>query len=273
MNKNFLYDINKKLGKKGCDESDVLYSESDTISSSCRLGKIDKTEKSKTSEIGIRVIIKKRQSIISSTNTEKKNIDTLIEKVVEMAKVVPKDRFCGLAKKEQINNVNTKEYLELAQYDSYSPTTKKLDDLVLSMENAALENQKIINSEGGEISCSKNKYLLLGSNGIDQEFEKSNSQYILAVVAGNKKSMEKDYDYKSKVFFNDLGDFEKIGKDLSKKAVKKLNSKKIKTCKADVIFDSKVSSSLLNNLFSACNSSSIIRGTSFLKKKIKKKSF
>ena len=71
-------------------------------------------------------------------------------------------------------------------------------------------------------------------------------------------------------FFNDLGDFKKIGKKVSVDAIKKLNSRKIKTCKSDVIFDSKISSSLLSNLFSACNAASIIKGTSFLKKKREK---
>ena len=65
--------------------------------------------------------------------------------------------------------------------------------------------------------------------------------------------MEREYDYKSKVFYNELGDFEKIGKEVSQNAKKKLNSRKLKTCKSDVIFDSKVSSSLLRNLFSASN--------------------
>ena len=37
-----------------------------------------------------------------------------------------------------------------------------------------------------------------------------------------------------------------------------------------MIFDSKISSSLLSNLFNACNATSIIKGVSFLKEKGKK---
>ena len=85
--------------------------------------------------------------------------------------------------------------------------------------------------------------------------------------------MERAYDYKSKVFFDDLGDLEKVGKNVAIDAINKLNSRKIKTCKCDVIYDSKISSSLLSNLFNACNASSIIKGTSFLKNKKKKRIF
>ena len=106
----------------------------------------------------------------------------------------------------------------------------------------------------------------MGSNGLESEVSKTHSDYIVAVLAGNKKNMERAYDYKSKVFFDELGDFAKIGKQVAIDAIKKIGSRKIKTCKCDVIYDSKVSSSLLGNLFNASNASTIIKGTSFLKK-------
>ena len=52
--------------------------------------------------------------------------------------------------------------------------------------------------------------------------EKTHSDFIIAVLAGSKDSMEREYDYKSKVFYNELGDFEKIGKEVSQKCNKKI---------------------------------------------------
>ena len=80
--------------------------------------------------------------------------------------------------------------------------------------------------------------------------------------------MEREYDYRSEVYFNELNNLEKIGKETAEKAISKLNSRKIKTCKTNVIYDSRVSSSLLNNLMSASNASLIARGTSYLKDKL-----
>ena len=273
MDKNFLQDILKKLKKKGAEEADVVFSSSKNKSSSCRLGEIEKTEESVTSEIGIRAIIKKRQSNISSTNIEPSNINSLIDKVIEMAKVVPKDEFCGLANNNQISTPNKEDLENLELFDKYEPDKKEINDKVLLLEQSALNNRKIINSEGAELSYTKSNYILMASNGLESEITKTHSDYILAVLAGNKSNMERAYDYKSKVFFNDLGDFNKIGKKVASDALKKIGSKKIKTCKCDVIYDSKVASSLISNLFSACNASSIIKGTTFLKKKKNKKIF
>ena len=273
MDKNYIKSVLSKLNKMGCQESDVFFSEIKTLSSSSRLGKIEKTEQSLTSEIGIRAIINKRQSIVSTTNLDKDNIEKMIEKVVEMARVVPENKYCGLAKPEDIKKIDKKELKDLKILDPFEPSLDLIKSNVLELEESALENNKITNSEGAEIAYSKNSFCLLGSNGLEIEMEKTHSDFIIAVLAGSKESMEREYDYKSKVFFKELGDFKKIGKEVSQNAIKKLNSRKLKTCKSDVIFDSKVSSSLIRNLFTASNAQSIIKGVSFLKDKINKKIF
>ncbi len=273
MDKNFLKDILAKLKKNGSDESDVFYYKVRNISSSSRLGKIEKTEESEVTEIGIRTIINKKQSIVSTTNLEKKNIEYLIDKVISMAKVVPTNEYCGLADKKKVKKFDKDQFESLELFDSFSPSIDLIKKKVILLEKSALSNSKITNSEGAEIAYSNSYTCLMGSNGLEIEMNKTHSDFIIAVLAGDKNSMEREYDYKSKVFFDDLGDFEAIGKEVSKNAIKKLNSRKIKTCKSDVIFDSKVSSSLLRNLFTACNAQSIIKGTSFLKDKIDKNIF
>ena len=273
MDKNFLKTILNRLSKMGCHEADVFFSESKTSSCSSRLGKIEKKEESSTSEIGIRAIINKKQSIVSTTNLEKQNVYYLAEKVVEMAKVVPENQYCGLAESDKIKQVSKHEVQKLEICDTYEPTMSLIEKEVIKLEESALDNKEITNSEGAEIAYSKNSICLLGSNGLEIEMEKTHSDFIIAVLAGSKDSMEREYDYKSKVFYNELGDFEKIGKEVSQNAIKKLNSRKLKTCKSDVIFDSKVSSSLLRNLFSASNAQSIVKGISFLKDKMNNKVF
>ena len=124
-----------------------------------------KKKKSHTKEIGIRAIINRRQAIISSTNFEKKNIEKVIDKVFEMAKVVPKNEYCGLANSYEIKNFKEKDLSNLLLTDNKNITMNYIKNKVLDLEQSALENKKIINSEGAEISVSRDKYILIGSNG------------------------------------------------------------------------------------------------------------
>ena len=142
-----------------------------------------------------------------------------------MAKIVPIDKYCGLAKNTEIFNIGKENQLDLKQFDKFFPTTENLQNHVLSLENSALDNKKISNSEGAEIACTKNRYLLVASNGIVQEFEKSHSDYIIAVLAENSQSMEREYDYKSKVFFHDLEIFLKLVRLCQKKLLRNLIQK------------------------------------------------
>lgn len=273
MDKDLIKNIIAKLTKMGCQESDVFFSKTTNMSCSSRLGKVENTESSSISEIGIRAILNKKQSIVSTTNLDKKNIEELIHKVFQMVKVVPENKYCGLAEPEDVMKFKKSDADLLKLNDPKTPTITTIKSNVLELEESALSNKLIKNSEGAEISHTHNSYYLLGSNGLEIEMEKTHSDYIIAVLASSNNSMEREYDYKSKVFFTDLGNFSEIGKEVSRNAIKKLNSRKIKTCKSDVIFDSKVSASLLRNLFTACNSPSIVKGISFLKDKINKEVF
>ena len=121
MDKNYLQEIIKKLKKKGCDQADVFFLENLTMSSSRRMKKLEKNEQSESKEIGIRAILGKKQSIISSNNLSTKNIDTLIERLFEMVSIVPENHFCGLAAPEKIENFTQGEYSKLDLYDDKIP--------------------------------------------------------------------------------------------------------------------------------------------------------
>lgn len=273
MDKNFLLNIINKLQKKGCDQSDVFFVKNLSLNSSIRLNKLEKNEHSENFEIGIRAIKGKKQSIISSNNIDFKNIDLLVNRVCEMVSVVPDNQYCGLASEKEITDFNQKDFVELDLFDPKVPTLIELNNKAIELESNALKNNMIINSEGAEVAWSKSDFFLAASNGLYQEFSKSSSSYILAILAGNESSMEREYDFKSEVYFNDLGDLKKVGETTAEKAVAKLNSRKIKTCKTSVMFDSKIASSLLRNLLTASNASLIARGTSFLKDKLNSRLF
>ena len=77
--------------------------------------------------------------------------------------------------------------------------------------------------------------------------------------------MERDYDYSSKVFGEDLTNSKKIGLEAAKKTLARIGAKKPVTGKYPVIFDPRVSRSIASHFASAINGSSIARKTSFLK--------
>ena len=86
-----------------------------------------------------------------------------------------------------------------------------------------------------------------------------------AVLAGEGTDMERDYDWASVVHGEDLPDPAEIGRTAGENAVKRLNPKKISSAQVPVVYDPRVSQSILAHLAGAVNGASIARGTSFLK--------
>jgi PmbA protein len=80
--------------------------------------------------------------------------------------------------------------------------------------------------------------------------------------------MERDYDYTSAPHAEDLEPPAKVGRTAGERTVARANPRKVETCKVPVVFDPRVSGSLVGHLVSAINGSSVARKTSFLKDRL-----
>jgi PmbA protein len=85
--------------------------------------------------------------------------------------------------------------------------------------------------------------------------------------------MEGDYDYTAAVFADDMESPEIIGASAGGKAIKRLNPKKAETAAVPIVYDTRVSKSLLGHLSAAINGASIARRSSFLKDKMGERVF
>jgi PmbA protein len=90
----------------------------------------------------------------------------------------------------------------------------------------------------------------------------------MTAISGAGTSMERDYDYTSAPHAADLEKPERVGRVAGERAVARTNPRKVETCKVPVVYDPRVSSSLVGHLVGAVNGTSVARKTSFLKDKL-----
>jgi PmbA protein len=256
-----LEELINKAKTAGADTADALFVESRSLSVAQRLGSPESIERSESHDLGLRVFIGRRNATISTTDIKTKSLDTLIERVVSMAKVAPEDPFARIATKDEIT-ISTPN---IDLFDPSEPTAQTLIERASLAEEAALAVKGVTNSEGGEAAWSATKVILATSNGFYGTYERSGHSLSAVVLAGTGQNMERDYEYSSTVYQSDLDDPTIIGKRAGERAVKRLNPKKPGSSSIPVIYDPRVSGSLIGHLSSALNGSSIARGTSFLK--------
>ena len=269
MSKEMLEYALNKARLNGSDQADAILAESVNLNLSQRLGKKEKLERAEAKELGLRAFVGKRQAIVSTNDLSKESLDLLAERVVEMAKVVPEDPFCGLPEASQFTN----DLIDLDSLDSYEPSEADLSQWASQAEDSALGIAGISNSEGAETGWSRNNISLATSTGFMGETRQSRFGLSVSVIAGSGTAMERDYDYSTSVYASDLKSPIAIGKDAATRAMRRLNPKKIKSAQMPVIFEPRLANSLLSHFSSAINGGSVARGTTFLKDKMGKKIF
>ena len=263
---NLLLDTAKKLG---AESASVMGGENTSINVAARLGKLENIERNESKSIGLQIIDNKRKVNLSSTNFNKDALIELVESAMSMIKSIPEDEFCGLADKEMLYKGN----LDLDLVDNYIPENDLLLKSSIEAEDSALSINGVTNSEGASSSYSKNKIFLATSDGFYNYKEKTNYSNSISVIAGKGTKMERDYEYQSKIHNKDLDAPKTIGEIAANRAVSRLNPKKVKSNSVPIIFDPRVSGSLLSLFTGGISGQAVARGTSFLKDKMKKNIF
>ncbi|MPY76252.1 MAG: TldD/PmbA family protein [Alphaproteobacteria bacterium] len=257
-----LSDLIAKARKAGADAADAIVVNGVSLSHAQRLGKIEKLERSEGSDLGLRVFVGRRQAIVSSSDMSPAALGELVERAVAMARTVPEDPYCGLADPDRIFRGPVPD-LEIC--DAREPAPELLIERASKAEDAARAVAGVTNSEGAEAGWGQTRVALAASNGFAGAYAVSRQSVGVAVLAGEGTGMERDYEFSSAVFSEDLDDPAAVGHAAGERAVKRLKPRKVGTQKVPVVFDPRVSNGLLRHLAGAINGSAIARGTSFLK--------
>jgi PmbA protein len=230
---------------------------------------VEKLERSESQDLGLRVLVGKRQAIVSSSDRSAKMLAELVERTVAMAKAVPEDPFCGLADPAEI----TREWPSLDMLDPEEPSAETLIERARAAEDAAMAVEGVTNSEGAEAGWGRSRIALAATNGFAGAYAGSSHGVSASVIGGSGTQMERDYDFASAVYAADLRDPAEIGKSAGERAVKRLGARKMPTGRSSVVFDPRVARGFISHLLGAISGPSIARGTSFLKDKLGQRIF
>lgn len=261
--------IIEKTIKAGATDCDVVLAKGSSKSISYRLGKVEDVEESNGSTFGIRALIGNKQAFISSSDHDESNIDKLITRLIQMTKLAPEDETACLGDP----NLYETEIKDLNLLQCEQTDTNKLIDMARNCEESALEIKGITNSEGSGSSFSESEFFIANNKGFSGGYKSSSNSISCSVIAGEGQQMERDYDYAVSRHISDLLAPSEVGKSSAEKAIKRLNPRKIQSCKTPVIFDKRISDDLIGYLASAVSGNSIARGTSFLKDSLGKQIF
>ena len=264
-----LADLLAAARKAGADSADAVFFEAASLEVAQRLGKSEKLERSESRDLGLRVMVGRRQAIVSTTDFARASLDPLVDRALAMARAAPEDPYCGIADADQI--ATDVETLDIC--DPEEPSTESLVARAAEAEDAARAVGGVTNSEGAEAGWSRSTIALAATNGFARRYATSSQSVAASVLAGEGTAMERDYDFHTAVYGEDLRTAAEIGRNAGERAVRRLGARKVETAQVPVVYDRRVAGGLLRHLAGAIGGPSVARGTSFLKDRLGERVF
>jgi PmbA protein len=250
--------------RAGADAADAVAVRGVSQGVEVRDGKVEESERSEGNDVGLRVLVGKRQAVVSTSDISGDNVAKLAERAVAMAKVAPDDAYVGLADPALL----AKQFPDLDLLDPNPPSVTELERRAREAEEAALAVTGVSKSGGASASAGIGGMVLVTSAGFHGAYLRSSHGISATAIAGEGTAMERDYDFTSALHAADLASPAGVGQTAGARAVARLNPRKVATCKVPVVFDPRVAGSLVGHLVGAANGAAVARKTSFLKDRL-----
>jgi PmbA protein len=247
--------------KAGAESADALAVSGTALSIEIRKGALEQAERSDGVEIGLRVLMGKRQACVSASDTTLATMQALAERAVAMAREAPEDPFAGLADPSQLA-----QGWDLASLDLADPAPETsaatLEVSAREVEAAALASNGI-NQVEAAASYSRRQLHLAATNGFSGGYGRTSTSLSAVAFTGSGTEMQRDYAGEGRVYAADMPGAVEIGRLAAERTLQRVGSVKPKTGTYPVVYDERVAASLVGHLLSAINGSSIARGSSW----------
>lgn len=250
--------------KAGADAADAIAIAGTSLSIDVRGGALEEAQRSEGSDLGLRVFVGRRSAIVSASDTREETLRTMAERAVTMAREAPEDPYAGLADPDQLGIGADPATLELSD-PAPEPDPAALQEEARRAEAAALAHDGIRQIDSASAGYGAQSVHLAATNGFSGGYRRTSRSLSCVAITGEGLGMERDHDGDNRIFQSDLRSPEDIGDSAARRALERVKPRRPKTGAYPVLYDERVSSSLIGHLVSAINGATIARGASWLR--------
>lgn len=248
----------------GADAADAVAVNGTSVSIDVLNGKLEHAERSEGIDIGLRVLMGKRQAIVSSSDINPATLAEMAARAVAMAKEAPEDPTTGLADADDLATHWDIESLDLID-PTPEPAAAALEDAARRAEAAALAVRGVSQVQSASAGYGQRQVYLAASNGFAGGYGRTDHMLSCVAITGEGSQMERDYYGDMRIHAEDLFSAEEIGRLAGERTIERAGARKPPTGSYPVLYDERIASSLIGHLLQASNGSAIARGASWLR--------
>jgi PmbA protein len=245
----------------GASSAAVDVSESSGLSINVRRRKTETIEQNRDKGLGITVYIGKRRGNASTTDFSSVAIKQTVQAAYQIARYTGDDDCSGLPEPELLE----RKPKDLDLFKPWNVTPAQAIALAIEAETAAFDVSPLIkNSDGASVNVHHGHFVSANSLGFSGGYRYSRQSLSVAPIAKLGREMQRDDWYSSARSFEELSAAKAIGEYAARRALSKLNARKIPTGNFPVLLESPVACGLIGTFVGAASGGALYRGTSFL---------
>ncbi len=248
----------------GAEAADALAVDGTSIGIDVLKGKLEQAERSEGVDIGLRVLIGRRQAVVSASDVSPGTMTEMAERAVAMAREAPEDPYIGLAEAGQLASGWDLGALDLEDTGA-EPEPAALEEAARRAEAAALAVEGISKIDAASANYGRRSIHLAATNGFSGGYTRTSHSVSCIAITGEGTGMERDYNGEMRVFGADLPAPEEIGRIAGTRTVARAGARKPPTGAFPVLYDERIAGGLIGHLVSAMNGQAIARGASWLR--------
>ncbi len=249
--------------RAGADTADAMAVQGTSVTIDMRGGVLEQAERSEGIDLGLRVMVGQRQANVSASDISAATLTTMAERAVAMAREAPVDPTIGLADPSQLARDWDIDALEMCD-PTPEPDAQVLQDDAARAEAAARAVEGVSQVDSASAAYGLRHVHLAATNGFSAGYSRSDRAISCVAITGTGNGMERDYDGDMRIYQSDLRSPEDVGRSAAERAVARIGARRPKTGTYPVLFDERISSSLIGHLLAAISGNAIARGSSWL---------
>jgi len=250
--------------KAGADAADAIAVSATSLSADVRGGRLEQAERAESLEIGLRVLIGRRQACVSASDTAPGTLAEMARRAVAMAREAPEDPHAGLAEPGQLARDWDLAALELDD-PAPEPAPSTLEDDARRAEAAALAVAGVSQVQAASAGYGRQEMHLAASNGFSGGYARTSRSVSCVAITGEGTAMERDWHAEGRVWQADLPTAESVGRTAGERAAARSGPRKPPTGAFPVLYDERIAATLIGHLLAAINGTAVARGASWLR--------
>jgi PmbA protein len=250
--------------KAGAEAADALVVAGESLSVELHNLDLDHAERSEGIDLGLRVLIGRRQASVSASDRSPATIAAMAERAVAMAREAPEDPWAGLADPGELAAARDAAGLEIED-PGPPPDPAALEAEAREAAAGALAVNGVAQVSEAGAGWSRTRLVLAATNGFAGGYARTSRSHFATAISGEGTGMERDDAAESRVFAADLPDPRAVGRRAGERAVAALGAVRPPTGAFPVLFDERVAAGLVGHLVAAINGTAVARGASWLR--------